>query len=104
MNLNETKAQVMDLLNQIVLLTKEVKDVPTFEDYDYTTRPVTTSQLDYGDQDEILNQVGVTKEQLPELDTQAYLRAVGDYAKRVVDGKESSATYNEVKYYTSACY
>lgn len=101
----QIKAEVLELLNKIVLLTKDVKEGPTFEDYNYNRRAVTTSQLDYhSDAEELLKDLNLTEADLPALDTQAYLHSVGAYAKRVVNGSSESALQNELQYYNSNCY
>lgn len=101
---NETqkiKAQVMDLLNQIVILTKDFPEAQTFEDGDYQTVMVTEDIInDYDDED--LKDMGIDKSKFNA--DALYLRCVGDYAKRVVDGKTSRATHNEEQYYNSNCY
>lgn len=106
----EIKVQVMDLLNQIVVLTKDVKnDAPTYENYNYQEVSLTSSDLnDYTDED--LEDKGVSKEDIAkyranpqELDDKVYLCSVRSYVKRVVDGDASSAALNETQYYTSTC-
>lgn len=104
-NLNETKAQVLDLLNQIAILTKDVPEGPTYENYNYQTVPVTSDVLnDYSDEE--LEDMGIDKTKFPspeELDNSVMLRSIGDYVQRVLKSP-MSAVHNETQYYNSNCY
>lgn len=103
MNAVETKKQVMDLLNQILILTKDVPKPQEFEDSDHFTHFVTTDLIsDYDLSDEDFEDQDIDRSKVN--DDEVYLYAVSKYVKRVVDGNVSSATYNEKQYYNSTCY
>lgn len=110
----KTKAEVMDLLNQIVVLTKGIKAVDTGEeDYD-TGRNISISDvlsnfeyLDEEDKDDdsMYQKYGkLSEEEKQELLDQDYLANVSAICKRVADGDAEAASYNEQQYYNSNCY
>lgn len=105
-NLNKIKTDVMDLLNQIIVLTKGLPDVPTQED-DYTGAEImlTSDYVDFEDADD-LEANGVDTKIFPDgetLDAAVYLTGVSAYCERVVDGDADSVAHNEKQYYTSNC-
>jgi hypothetical protein len=98
MNYAAVKEQVLELLNQIAILTKDVPEPQTYEDYNYREGYVTTSYLaDYGDD------VSDSIDQSKVNDDAVYLYCVNNYVKRVIDGDAESASHNELQYYTSNC-
>lgn len=112
MSNTKIKAEVMDLLNQIVIKTKGIKGVNTgAEDYNY--QPVSLSEMlddldSYADPDDHDNTLAkklkkMTEEEHQELLDQDYLANVNAMCARVVDGDASSAAYNEKQYYNSTC-
>jgi hypothetical protein len=110
MDKKELKAEVMDLLNQIVILTKGIK-APESGVEDYDCREVSVLDLmdhpeDYLEEDPeaLAKWKGLSKNEKDELKMNVYLSSVHAMAKRVVDGKASSAEYNEKQYYNSNCY
>jgi hypothetical protein len=101
----ELKNQVMELLNQIVILTKGVKEPQQRENYNYQYEYITSDVLedlkaDSGDE-EVLDVEGNPVTNVD--DDQIYLYCVGKYAKRVIDGDASDAVHNENQYYNSNC-
>jgi hypothetical protein len=74
------KEQVKDLLNQIIILTKDIKAPPMF---DYSNE-IDEDHKDYNAEE-------------------AYLYSVGAYCKRAVDS-DYEVLYNERQYYNSNCY
>src|SRR4051812_23524144 len=101
-NLKEVKANVMDLLNEIIILTKGLDEPQYAENYNYQLEAVTSSKYkelkeeladsEETDAEELLDVEG-EKLKKPN-DDEVYLYLVGEYAKRVVDGDAESASYN----------
>lgn len=100
MDNKERKAQVLDLLNQIAILTKDLPEPQTFENYNYVQTYVTKETLrDYSAEE--LEDKGIDPTNVD--DDSTYLYCIGNYVRRVLDGKVSSASYNEEQYYNSNC-
>lgn len=102
---SEKKKQVVELLNQIVILTQEVKEPQSIEDYNYNSKYVTSnvlSDLQDGDTESYVSDDN--GKPIKEVDDDAvYLYCVNSYAKRVLAGDANDAAHNEDKYYTSTC-
>lgn len=105
-NYQDVKDKVMDLLNQIVVLTKSVPTPPNNASSDYGDTYLTSEYVDFEDQDDLEDRK-VDLNVFPDaksLDNAVYVTCVSQYAKRVVDGDEETANRNEEKYYSSACW
>lgn len=113
------KAEVIELLNKLATLTKEIEKPREVEDYDGRTQYLTTEYFesyladDYPDDDtaedvefptdsegEDIKKADITEA----TDEQVFLYCVGQYAERCLNGDTSSASYNEQKYYDSTCW
>ncbi len=105
-DMQEIKTQVMDLLNQIVILTKGIKGVDTgVENWNY--QPVGISELlengpeEYEDNKSSQKFFEMTPEQQQNLRSQDYLSNVNNICLRITS--ESGAEGNEKQYYNSNC-
>ena len=112
MSNKELKAEVMDLLNQIVIKTQGIEEPDNHGKEDYDGYPISFLELinnpeDYfedEDEKELLEKYQkMPKKEKEALETQVYLANVHAMAKRVVDGDVHAAAYNEKQYYNSNC-
>lgn len=102
LDFSDKKAEVLELLNKIAVLTKEVAEPEhTRENYDYgfTTYLTTDNVNDY-----VYDEEKVEKLKSELNDDQVFLYCVGQYINRVLSGDPDMAARNEQKYYTSTCY